>query len=190
MKKKILLLILSTFIIKGSCTQYLGGLVNFCPEVEQQCFMNMLNTDLQSQVLSSALDCSIITDAISGMPNLNSLQRNASKIVTDIVNSYLLKHGTSGCDSLVQTYLGYSQNYCGGSIMNQCSRLLGSCDVAMSNIANVIAWGRQVGDEAVDAYNKTVDWGRQVGDGAVDAYNKTVDWGRGAANTISSWFRF
>jgi len=149
--------------------------------------MNMLDTGLQSQVLSSALNCSIITNAISGTPDLNSLQRNASTIVKDIIESYLLKHGTSGCDSLVQTYLGYSQNNCGRSIMNQCSRLLGSCDSAINNIANVIAWGRQVGDGAVDAYNKAVDWGsgavNTVADGGRQAVNAVADWGR-------SWWPF
>lgn len=194
MKKKILLLILSTFIIKGAdCTSYL--VVNFCPSVEEACFMNMLDSNLQDTIINSAFNCSIIQNAISGAPDLNSLQNNASKIVEQIVKSYLLSYGTTGCDTLVQTYLKYSTSW-NGTIMQQCSNLLGgSCSQTIANLAQVATWGlnlyNTVAPEAEAFGNAVVSDAKAVGNAVVsDAEavgNAVEDVGSDIGSFFSSW---
>ena len=148
MKKKILLLVLSTFIIKGcpDGTSYLGGKIEFCPSVEEECFMNMLNDSQQYKIISDTLtNCSIINQAIIGTPDLSSLLNSAPTIVEKIVESYFLNQGRSGCDSIVNTYLDYSSS-CTQSMMWQCSNVLGRgvCEMLIQGLGGIVKTGRDI----------------------------------------------
>ena len=188
MKKKILLLILSTFIIKADdCTNYvdipgIGAMIEFCESAEEQCFTNMLNSTLQSQVISDALNCSTITNAIANAPTITDLTNNVPTIVKAVLWNFFFSTKDHSCDSLVNDYIGYAQYNCPptngnrGALEWQCqqyAKYLGSDCKSLANfVAGAIEFGENVFSTAKDLYNETVsgaeDVGSKIASGAED----------------------